>query len=700
MPATFDGRYLLECAIEGGPSSMVWKGERLGDRAPVALKLFAASLVQQSHVYETGGHLIRSVQTCANPGVVAPIELVRNDEFAAVVTPWVEGPTLDQVVHAKGTSFLEVVDVRRWLGPLLSAIEAIHDKGLVHGALHPGVIFPKAGEVRVIGCEVNDWLRRLARGGGRARRGDPILPYLSPALREGAQASASDDIYALGAVIYEALTGTPPEFSLLRKAPVSLATQRRRNHARGGGIPENWERAVRRCLEPEARDRMDSVRSLRLRLGLDDVAPAAKEPAKPSPAPAAPPPAARRPPVAPAPAPAPVAAVAAPVPAPVPVSAPAAPAPVPFRASLAVAKKSVSEAELRPAASASAGSAVATIDEPPVTPPQPTAPVSKSVPVEHSSPAPAVQPERIPSWRKDTVPTHHEREHVSGVTALRAVAGLVAILAAGAGSWLVWQIVDPEAAARFEHTVTARAKEMASSALEAVNSDETVEGSEISTTVDTSAPKPTPLARTPSMAEVAAAQESDLAWAEEESARVEVGGDDAADAAEPIAIHPEPVPEAPAPPVTAASDEPMPESRATPAEQAAAKLSFPEDASREATVRLPQQWAVRPASGPPLSGGIFELGLVDVPPRVVDAEAPEISRAVLVAAAPAQVEVVVVVDRMGRVASASVSTASNRDLVEPCLQAARLWRFAPATRRGQAVAVRVAVPLVFDLPQS
>jgi len=117
----------------------------------------------------------------------------------------------------------------------------------------------------------------------------------------------------------------------------------------------------------------------------------------------------------------------------------------------------------------------------------------------------------------------------------------------------------------------------------------------------------------------------------------------------------------------------------------------------ETPARVSDDPIFAPAVGPPLDAGIFELGDVDVPPRLVERVDPVVSRRWFRRAeSPARIELVVVIDRMGRVASASVHQTSDDALVAPSLKAVRLWRFSPASKGGKAVPVRIAVPLNFQ----
>lgn len=91
--------------------------------------------------------------------------------------------------------------------------------------------------------------------------------------------------------------------------------------------------------------------------------------------------------------------------------------------------------------------------------------------------------------------------------------------------------------------------------------------------------------------------------------------------------------------------------------------------------------------------GIYELTEVDTRPKLIERVDPDVPRW---RGRAGRVELIVIIDRTGRVASAAVRSTTHRSLVSPCLRAVRLWRFSPAIKEGQPVPVRVAVPLVFS----
>jgi TonB family protein len=128
--------------------------------------------------------------------------------------------------------------------------------------------------------------------------------------------------------------------------------------------------------------------------------------------------------------------------------------------------------------------------------------------------------------------------------------------------------------------------------------------------------------------------------------------------------------------------------------------SAPEEVEQEivipepevARVQSPESEVSVPVLEPPvIDNRIFELDDVDVAPRLTSRVEPELSRR---RGSDTRIDLIVVVDRNGRIASTLVKSTTRKSLVEPVLRAVRQWRFMPATKSGQDVPVRMTLPLV------
>ncbi len=124
-------------------------------------------------------------------------------------------------------------------------------------------------------------LDSLSRSGQKIV-GDGNLAYLSPQQLDGMRSEKSDDIYSLGAVLYELLTGKPPFHTgelvsqILKSVPPSVSKRRSELGLAGEPLPEAWEKTIAACLEKKVESRPKTAAEVLARLELKkSAAPAA-----------------------------------------------------------------------------------------------------------------------------------------------------------------------------------------------------------------------------------------------------------------------------------------------------------------------------------------------------------------------------------------------------------------------------------------
>jgi len=231
----------------------------------VALKIFRREFAKDE---EFMARLRRQVKLAAalnetHPGILAVYDCDRTDDGGAfLVTEYVDGRTLKEVIRRNGP-----LDVRRALRlacQIAEGLDAIHTRGFVHTDVRAQhVIVSKVGEdeaVKLKGFEVAG-LRDTALAGHLIRAGvlSSNPEYAAPEQIEGDQVTAQTDMYAIGVILYEMLSGRVP-FSAsipdgvlakhLQETPIPLSALRRE-------IPSVLELRVKQALEkePERRQR-------------------------------------------------------------------------------------------------------------------------------------------------------------------------------------------------------------------------------------------------------------------------------------------------------------------------------------------------------------------------------------------------------------------------------------------------------------
>ena len=253
---TLAGRYRLEALLGRGGMSLVYRAEdlrRMGagvDAAWVAVKLLAPEYVGR----EARAALEREAALLADlshPGVVRLLDYDRHGKYAFLVTELLDGERLRNRLARGGPAPLPVADAMRIARQLSDVLAYLHRRGLAHRDVKPANIFiTAAGDVRLIDFGLAAWIDRVGVPGSPAPKSWTPL-YASPETLAGALPDFRDDVYSLGCVVYEMLTGRHP----WGKLPADEAVHRRLKLARPAGLSAARWRVLQQALALRAADR-------------------------------------------------------------------------------------------------------------------------------------------------------------------------------------------------------------------------------------------------------------------------------------------------------------------------------------------------------------------------------------------------------------------------------------------------------------
>ena len=146
-----------------------------------------------------------------HPGIVALYEAGADEHAHYLVSELVEGATLHDLMREGAMSDRDVVRVGL---ALCDALAHAHDRGVIHRDVKPqNVVVPETAESAAGIAKLTDFgVARLVGDDALTRTGDVIgtLAYMAPEQAEGELVDAEADLYALGVVLYEALSGSNP----------------------------------------------------------------------------------------------------------------------------------------------------------------------------------------------------------------------------------------------------------------------------------------------------------------------------------------------------------------------------------------------------------------------------------------------------------------------------------------------------------
>ena len=271
-PGLLTGRMLGEYRILGvlgkGGMGEVYQGER--DGRTVAIKILPEAVARERDFRKWFERESQALATFSHPNIVKFHEAGESDGLCYIVLDFVEGRELSDIIRERGR--IPIDEVRRFVGDFAGALDYAHEKGLVHRDIKPANIMIR----RIAGREtwepvlmdfgiakINDARTALTSTGAVG-----TISYMAP--EQIMAASTIDhraDLYALGAMVYEMLTGEPPFTG--SPAQVLFAHLQRRPTDPGElvpGLPPSVADSVMRALEKNPRDRFQSARAFAIAL--------------------------------------------------------------------------------------------------------------------------------------------------------------------------------------------------------------------------------------------------------------------------------------------------------------------------------------------------------------------------------------------------------------------------------------------------
>jgi serine/threonine protein kinase len=246
-------RYVVEKTIgRGGMATVELARDTELDRL-VAVKRLFASLVSDEIFRERFLREARMAAALSHPNLVAVFDVGEEDGLPYIVMEYVEGETLADLMRRSG-----LVDPDRAVDLLLqvcAGLEHAHAAGLVHRDIKPQNLLVRSDGV----VKIADFGIARTLQGTRLTQVGTVLgtaAYLAPEQAAGERATAAADIYSLGAVGYELLSGqTPYEFESF----ADLALEQRKPPPPLTDVPEALEIVILGCLSRDPGDRPQSA---------------------------------------------------------------------------------------------------------------------------------------------------------------------------------------------------------------------------------------------------------------------------------------------------------------------------------------------------------------------------------------------------------------------------------------------------------
>lgn len=257
---TVDGRYLIQSRIaRGGMATVYLAMDNRLDR-PVALKIMHQHLAEDPTFRSKFVQEARSAARLTHPNVVNVFDQGINSQIAYLVMEYLPGITLRELLGSHGRLTQEqALDI---LQAIVAGVSAAHEAGILHRDLKPeNVLLADDGRIK-IGDFGLARATSSATATGQALLG--TIAYLAPELLTRGTADQKSDIYSLGIMAYEMLTGSQPYTG---ERPMQIAMQHTNSRvpapsSKTEGIIQEFDNIISWATDPDPDERPATAREL------------------------------------------------------------------------------------------------------------------------------------------------------------------------------------------------------------------------------------------------------------------------------------------------------------------------------------------------------------------------------------------------------------------------------------------------------
>jgi serine/threonine-protein kinase len=260
---TLADRYRIDAPVARGGMALVYRARDVRLDRDVALKVLSQPYADDPAFTERFLAEARAAASLSHPSLVHVYDSGSDGDAHFIVMELLDRHrSLRQVLDEKGPMPRD--DVLRLGSELLAGLRVVHDRGLVHCDVKSGNVMLGPGAAKLIDFGI-------AQASHEALEGDTSigsLPYMSPEQLHGEALSPASDLFSLGVVLYEALTGrtpyvgrTPEEVSAAHAAAVV-----RPPSAVADGVPGRLDDAILQALRPEPESRFHNADAMALAL--------------------------------------------------------------------------------------------------------------------------------------------------------------------------------------------------------------------------------------------------------------------------------------------------------------------------------------------------------------------------------------------------------------------------------------------------
>lgn len=211
------GRYQIIERIGGGGMALVYKAQDLLLNRFVAIKVLRQQFVNDEEFIRRFRREAQSAASLSHPNIVSVYDVGQEDEVHYIVMEYIEGQNLNEIIKERAP--LQVDEAVRIASQIADALDHAHHNQIIHRDIKPhNILIGRNGRVKV----TDFGIARAVTSATITQTGSVVgsVHYFSPEHAKGVATGEKSDLYSLGIVLYQMLTGRLP---FLGESPISVA---------------------------------------------------------------------------------------------------------------------------------------------------------------------------------------------------------------------------------------------------------------------------------------------------------------------------------------------------------------------------------------------------------------------------------------------------------------------------------------------
>ena len=253
-----DGRYELLELIGVGGMADIYKARDITEDRTVAVKIMKNEFIGSEDFIRRFRNESKAIALLSHPNIVKIFDVGFTEKLQFIVMEYIDGITLTEYITKHGV--LKWKDVVHFTMQILKALQHAHDRGIVHRDIKPqNVMLLEDGTIKVMDFGIARFNRETDKTMSEKAIGS--VHYISPEQAKGDVTDERSDIYSIGVMMYEMLTGKKPFDG---ESPVAIALMHMQSQAKkmseiNNSIPEGLEEITEKAMQKEPSKRYQTA---------------------------------------------------------------------------------------------------------------------------------------------------------------------------------------------------------------------------------------------------------------------------------------------------------------------------------------------------------------------------------------------------------------------------------------------------------